>query len=754
MKRFLAVVAAMFLATSALAAGRSPERRLAPGFTDNQICRECHRGEFDAWTGSHHRQAMRRASAQTVLGDFNDVAFTHAGVQSRFFKKAGKFFVNTEGKDGQHADFEIAYTFGVEPLQQYLIAFPGGRLQALSIAWDTQRKRWFHLYPDENSPPGDALHWTGSYQTWNIHCAECHSTNLQKGYDPAGNTYETTWSEINVSCQACHGPGSEHVAWGRRWQEGETSQASGKGLIVELKTASSRAQVDTCARCHSRRHRVSEEDRHGRRFLDDFMPATLREGLYHADGQILDEVYVYGSFLQSKMYQAGVRCSDCHDVHSLELKASGNALCIRCHGESPDPRFKGLKSKRYDAPSHHFHPVESAGAQCVGCHMPAKTYMVVDPRRDHSFRVPRPDLSVKLGTPNACSLCHQQEPPGWAAAKIADWYGEKPSTKPHYGETLAAGRSGRPRAESALVDLAMDANQPAIVRATAVELLQGYGPKGMQAIIGMLDDADPMLRAAAVGTLSRLPPARRAEFAAPLLDDPVRAVRVEAGRVLAPLPSDAFEPAQRAKLDQALSEYKAAQYAASDQPAAQLNLAVLHEGAGDVEAAERAYVKALSIDSRFLPARYNLANLYNRVGRNADAERILRAGIEHAPDEGELNYSLGLLLAEEQKNEQAAHYLGRAATLLPGRGRVQFNYALALMRIGRSAEAERALLDAARLSPSDADVLYTLTIHYVNLEHWDRAEEYALRLIRARPDDAGARRLLAQIKALQKYGVQ
>jgi tetratricopeptide (TPR) repeat protein len=361
---------------------------------------------------------------------------------------------------------------------------------------------------------------------------------------------------------------------------------------------------------------------------------------------------------------------------------------------------------------------------------------------------------VKLGTPNACSLCHQQESAAWAAAKTAEWYGAKRSAKPHYGETLAAGRSGKPRAESALVDLAMDANQPAIVRATAVELLQGYGPEGMRAIVGVLDDPDPMLRAVAAGSLARLPPPRRAEFAAPLLEDSVRAVRVEAGRVLAPLPPDTFEPAQRAKLDQALSEYKAAQYAASDQPSAQLNLAVLHEGAGDVEAAERAYVKALSIDPRFLPARHNLANLYNRVGRNADAERILRAGIEHAPDAGELNYSLGLLLAEEQKNEQAAHYLGRAVTLLPGRGRVRFNYALALMRVGRSAEAEPALLEAAALSPSDADVLYTLTIHYVNLKRWDRAEAFALRLIRARPDDAGARQVLAQIKALRKFGVQ
>ena len=313
------------------------------------------------------------------------------------------------GPDGKPADFEVVYTFGIEPLQQYLVEFPGGRLQSLTIAWDTKDKRWFHLYPGEDIPPDDPLHWTGRYQNWNGMCAECHSTNLQKNYDPEADTYQTTWSEINVSCQACHGPGAEHVAWGRSWKAGNGDTESSNGLIVDFRGHDSRYQVDTCARCHSRRRQVSAEDAHGRHLLDDFLPSLLRDDLYHADGQILDEVYVYGSFLQSKMYAAGVRCTDCHDAHSAGLKAPGNDLCVQCHQPHNNRRFATLKARHYDSTTHHFHPAGSPGAQCVNCHMPAKTYMVVDPRRDHSFRIPRPDLSVKLGTPNACTGCHDNQ---------------------------------------------------------------------------------------------------------------------------------------------------------------------------------------------------------------------------------------------------------------------------------------------------------------------------------------------------------
>jgi Cytochrome c554 and c-prime len=247
-------------------------------FVVNQQCLDCHQDQADLWIGSHHDLAMQVASVDSVLGDFNDSEFTHQGVSSRFHIKDGRFLVNTEGADGKYRDFEISYTFGVHPLQQYLVEFPDGRLQALTVAWDSRTaeaggQRWFHLLPDEVTPPGDPLHWTGRMHNWNVRCAECHSTNLQKNYDPATNSYDTRWSEINVSCQSCHGPGAEHVTWAKA---GKGARPTGNaGLVVDYTSGDARDLVESCARCHSRRHRVSPDDAHGRALLDDFEPATL-----------------------------------------------------------------------------------------------------------------------------------------------------------------------------------------------------------------------------------------------------------------------------------------------------------------------------------------------------------------------------------------------------------------------------------------------------------------------------------------------
>jgi hypothetical protein len=216
-------------------------------------------------------------------------------------------------------------------------------------------------------------------------------------------------------------------------------------LSVDFAEAGPGVEIEVCAACHARRQSLtSQSSAPGDRFLDNFVPALLRTGLYHADGQILDEVYVYGSFLQSRMHGAGVRCTDCHERHRLGILAEGNALCTRCHNPEGTPRFPTLKPGQFDSPAHHFHRDGSDGAQCANCHMPARTYMGVDPRRDHSFRVPRPDLSARLGTPNACTLCHDDKTDAWATEQVRAWYPEGRSGRLHFSEVLAAGRAGEP----------------------------------------------------------------------------------------------------------------------------------------------------------------------------------------------------------------------------------------------------------------------------------------------------------------------
>ena len=424
---------------------------------------------------------MQPATAETVLGNFDNARLTQFGVTTSFYKKDGKYMVNTEGPDGKLQDYEIKYAFGVQPLQQYLIEFPGGRMQALSLAWDTRPQaqggqRWFHLYPDEKITHDDELHWTQPSQNWNSMCAECHSTHVEKNYDPVSRTFSTSWSEIDVSCEACHGPGSEHVAWAEHapgWEK-----LSGKGLVISLderkdvhwtinpesgtaersKVRDSDKEIEMCARCHARRSPISHDYVHGEALLDHYLPRRLDEGMYFADGQIDDEVYVYGSFIQSRMYHAGVTCSDCHEPHSVALRLPGNGVCLQCH-----------QADRYDQSSHHFHQPGSPGASCAECHMPPRTYMVVDPRHDHSMRIPRPDLSLKLGTPNACNNCHQDKDSKWAAAQLNTWYGDTPTGFQTYAETLYGAWHEQAGSGNTLAALIRDSDTPAIARATAFE---------------------------------------------------------------------------------------------------------------------------------------------------------------------------------------------------------------------------------------------------------------------------------------------
>ena len=453
-----------------------------------QNCATCHAQEYRDWQQSHHALAMQVADQNTVLGNFANVTFENNGVVTRFFIQNGKYYIHTQGANGKAADFWVQYTFGIDPLQQYLVQLPQGRLQAFTIAWDTRRKQWFSV--------NDQWPWSKRVYTWNHFCADCHSTNLQKNYSAATDTYHTDWSALNVTCQACHG--------------------TQKQAHAHTKKPASTQIVESCAFCHSRRHAITATIHPGTPLLDNYMPEILRKNIYFADGGLQEEDYEYGSFVQSKMYSAGVACTDCHNPHSLQLVTPGNGVCLQCHNPQPPiGRFPGLIAKNYDSPAHHFHKPGSAGAQCVSCHMPPKTYMQVDVRRDHYFRIPRPDLTVKYGIPNACNLCHTKKSAQWAADQIVKWYGKKTYSN-DVTEILTLGRAANPKAEIQLIALSKDLRQAAIVRATAIELLQQYpSTPSLAAQVAATQDADALVRTIAVQGLKIMPGEERVKIVAP-----------------------------------------------------------------------------------------------------------------------------------------------------------------------------------------------------------------------------------------------
>jgi predicted CXXCH cytochrome family protein len=716
-----------------------------PAFVKDASCRDCHEDQFTGWLDSHHERAMDHASVDTVLGDFNDTTFSHFDEHWRFFREGETYKVGVRTGEGEESVYPVEYTFGVTPLQQYLVPFPGGRYQCVPVSWDVEKKRWYHLYPDEALREGDPIHWTGRLQNWNYMCAECHSTNVQKGFDDTANTFNTTFSDINVGCQACHGPGSTHLEWSATKELAESPGYNEYGLVVDYKGQDSAYQVDQCARCHSRRAPAQAEDAHGRAFLDNFQLSTLQENLYFPDGQIQDEVYVYGSFVQSRMYHGGVRCTDCHDPHSARLLMPGNDLCVRCHQDVRLPQFPTLEPGIYDDRSHHFHEPGTPGAQCVNCHMPDRVYMGIDARRDHSFRVPRPDLSQLLGTPNACNQCHEDKDAAWAEEAMVGWYGEKsPEARGHFATAIAAGRRGDRNAEASLVALTKDAKVPAIVRATAMELLQGYGGEAAGgALLTGLKDENALVRVQALGGMDRLPPEVRGEVLGPLVMDPMASVRIGAARLLAGAPG--LPNATRAALSNAKAEYEALQKSIGDQPEAHLNLALICTAEGNLEAAEAAYRKAITRDAQFIPARVNLANLLNGQGRNDEAEHLLMEAIGLAPNEGELQYSMGLLLAEGGRLEEAVVYMKRASELMPERGRVFYNYGLLLQHLEKRVAAEAAMKRSHELSPEDGGVLQALVILYSQDGRWDAAKPYARALLALEPDNPQLQAWVADI---------
>lgn len=733
-----------------------------PTFVGSATCAGCHADESEAFRGSDHARAMQVASDRTVLGDFNGARVTHRRVTSSFFRRDGKFFVRTDGPDGRPGEFEIAYTFGVDPLQQYLVPFPDGRLQALGLAWDTRPQaqggqRWFPLSPAERRVPLDPLHWAGREQTWNFQCAECHSTGLRKNYDPATNRYATTWAEITVSCEACHGPGSAHVAWAAaRPASGPAARAGTTGLVVRLGRGEGAwavrdpqrgiaewtgpprgpAEVEVCARCHARRRPIVEPSPHGRPFLDTHVPALLDAGLYHADGQILGEVYEYGSFLQSRMFRAGVTCSDCHEPHGAKSRVAGNALCARCHTPA-----------RFDTTAHHHHEAASEGARCVNCHMAARTYMGVDPRRDHSFRVPRPDLSVTVGTPNACTGCHRDRRAKWAAERVAAWYGAGRAAEPHFARALDAGRRGLAEAGPALAALASDGRQPGIARATALVLLPEFVTSAsIPAVKAGLRDGDALVRMAALGAVEALPDPRGALLAAPLLRDPVRAVRLAAARALAGTPKQTLDEGQRADLERALAELVQAELVNADRPEAHVNLANLYARLGRADDTETELRTALRLDPRFVPATVNLADLFRVQRRDADAEHVLMQALQVAPSSAEALHALGLLRVRQGRAGEAVDLLRRAALLRPESIRFAYVYAVALHSTGNPTRAVAVLEEAHRRRPVEREVLTALAVYLGERGDAKAALGYAERLLALAPDDPEAQGLVESLR--------
>ncbi|OYQ28913.1 hypothetical protein B7L09_02695 [Pseudomonas mandelii] len=682
---------------------------------DEQQCQGCHSEQMKDWQGSHHQLAMQEANAETMLGDFNNVTFKAQNETTWFSRKDDGFWVNTPGIDGKNADFKVAYTFGIAPLQQYLIEVGEGRLQALGVAWDTEKNRWFHLYPGQGVNFKNPLHWSKPSQNANFMCVECHTTGYKRNFDAAKNTFDSQWNSLGVGCQACHGPASNHLEWTAK--KGDLIHA---GFAVDLKDKDATVEIETCARCHSRRAPLDDGYTVGKRLMDDYLPSTLTRELYALDGKIKDEVFEHGSFAQSKMFDKGVRCSNCHNPHSTELKAPGNGVCLQCHTTAGKTSVtgvdgKGLQAKNYDSIEHTRHTPGQPGSQCVDCHMPGKFYMGNDFRHDHSFSIPNPERAKKLGTPDACLTCHQ----GKAGDKVTEqfklWNTTTTAQAPRYDESLWLIRNGQPGAAQALYEQLQRSNLPAIQRATLIAELPLYpSEQALKLATKDLSNPAPQVRESAVRAISAfLPPPERAPLLTPLLGDPVKAVRIVAARDLLSVARNGLGSAQ-ANWNAAIAEYEAVQKSLAERAEANLNLAMLYQASGRNDEVESLLRTALKRDPDFYPALVTLVQWLEANGRGQEAQTLLAQSLKEHPDAALLQHTQGLALVRAGQSAQAMPALRKAAQLEPQNAQYGYVLAVALHDSGKVDEACAELERLLKVQPANRNARLSLIQYYLD----------------------------------------
>lgn len=691
----------------------------APGasYIGSTACADCHTAAYQQWQNSHHDLALQVATDNSVL------ATTGTDTDgTRITKEETGLEFHTE-REG--AGLAPRFTFGVEPLQQYVIEGGNGAWQTHPIAWDSRAEeaggqRWFNLY-DQSYPVGDPMHWQGRANRWNSQCADCHSTAVTKGYDPATRSYNTTFELEDVSCEACHGPGSAH--------------AGDPGTVPLMALSGQPEQINACAPCHSRRGQISEGFRPDRVFFDHYSPRLISSGLYYPDGQILDEVYVWGSFLQSRMHLAGVTCSNCHDPHSVELERPGNETCTFCHQASPPAAFAAAGvitgASSYDSADHHLHPDQSEGAQCVACHMPSRTYMGVDDRRDHSFRIPRPDLSQTLGVPEPCTGCHVDQNAEWATEVLAKHFGTE--NREHFARPFAAAEAGVPMADAQLAELVMDAEQPIMVRASALARLGAYNRGYTMDAIRFARKDEPLLRFAAPLAAASLSADRAWRLLSPLLEDDLRAIRHQT--ISALLPTLQVDPGFRQRLEPHLVTWIDEQALNLDYPETLTNVAGAYAALGNLPEAEAALTESITLQSNWVPGLVSLADLYRATGRDLEAGPLLEEALALTPDQPEVAYAYALWLFRQGRLNDGLPHLEHAARLAPGQRQYAYTWAIALNDSGDTEKALGVLAALLQRWPDDADLLIATITMLRDQGRFAEALPLLDRLIQQQPGD-------------------
>ncbi len=700
-----------------------PEDEVHAKYAGSETCKECHSGEFSKWHPSNHGQAEREISKEKDYSAFSPKQSLEHGTKSSevFVDADGLAKILTEGLDKKRHAYQPVRVIGNDPLRQFLIPAPGGRLQTCDVTLDPVKNEWFDVYGnDDEREPGDWGHWTGQGMNWNAMCATCHNTRVRKNYEPRTNSYHTTMAEMSVSCESCHGPMKEHV----EWQKNPPREGAKEPTLKKF----SRDQItETCAACHSRRGELTGDPVPGESFFDHHsLTLTDETDTFYPDGQVHGENYEYSAFLSSKMHHAGVRCMDCHDPHTNKLISPGNQVCMNCHagGRADFPTTPII-----DPTAHSHHGADSTGNQCVACHMPVTTYMQRDPRHDHGFTIPDPKLTQEFGVPNACNRCHTDKDAAWATTAMKTFYGEKPDRNTRTRSLLVArARQGDPAARDGLIPLLTTESIPAW-RATACHLLRRWvrEPAVSAALIARLTDDSPMVREAAVRALGEA--VRGNDQSArtalqPLLDDPLRVVRIAAAWALC----DTLDLSSNAGKELVhMLDHNA------DQPTGRMQLGQFASLRGDNAAAIRQMRKAIEWDPNSPPFHHDLAILLSTTGEMKGATDSLEKAIALDPANPEYQFKLALARNETGDTSGTIAALRATVKIDPSYSRAWYNLGLALSA-NQPQEAIDALRRGEAADPNDASIPYARATIHARLGQKQEAQAAAIQALQIRQD--------------------
>lgn len=660
----------------------------------SDYCIKCHKHIYDvskaSEKGSHHFYANRNIDLEKDGAVFDGRIKKIGNVAYTFFKDGNALKIKMS-EAGVEKVFEPKMVIGKTPLKQFIIEVEAGKFQTLSLAVDTNNNELFDVFNYEERLQGEWGHWLGRGMNWNSNCAYCHTTNYKKNYDFKSDSYKSAFIEQGIRCIECHDAIPKECMEGKDF------------LPVIKKRPTNLERTYSCAVCHSRREELTNNKfKVGDSYFDHFRPILPdTPNIYRADGQVMEENFMFGSFMMCRQFKAGVSCTDCHDAHSMRLVANpqDNKLCLNCHA----PNAKGFKgAPTIDVKLHTFHD-ERGGTKCIDCHMPQTVYMGKDARYDHGFTSPDPYLTKTINIPNTCTRCHEaldKEKP----ERNLDWM-IKEFDKRHLTERLKHKRS---RA-IALDDFhknklsyehmfevlrLLDAEELDAWRAILATTLTPYiqANEAYEKLKALLKDKSELVRSRALRALSSREDAQ--ELAKPLLQDPSRLVRIDASCLF----TKSAPEENIAELleyldfntDSALGALKRADYA--------VNI-------GDTESVSKYTSHAQSLDKLNPDLKVEAALMEYRAGHIAEAEKIFEEAMKFSKNNPNTFYNAALFYAENKNVKKSAELFESCVRIDPNFSRAWYNLSIARLQLGEKEKAMQAINTALLLEPSNPEFI-------------------------------------------------